>query len=173
MRRSFSDAFSLVAKLVAHWTITWYAYGISPHATLWLLIIPYFLLTLALMYGNFCQHIFVDPDDFDDNMHLTYNCIGEGSNNDLIFNDGYHLCHHVNSKLPWHKMPAEFGNNWQEYDKQGALCFKGIDNFWVGFLVFTGQLEKLARDHYVGTDENVVATMKHRLKPIKVSRPTF
>lgn len=26
MRRSFRDAFSLVAKLVAHWTITWYAY---------------------------------------------------------------------------------------------------------------------------------------------------
>jgi hypothetical protein len=48
----------------------------------------------------------------------------------------------------------------------------GVDFFMVGFLVMTGQLEKLAK-HYVGTDENVVATMKRRLQPVKVSRPTF
>merc|ERR1712166_818885 len=76
MRRSFSDAFVLTAKIAAHWIFAWYAYGIYPHATLWLLIMPYILTTFALMFGNFSQHIFVDPVKFDDNMLLTYNCMG-------------------------------------------------------------------------------------------------
>jgi fatty acid desaturase len=168
MRRSFADAVVLVLKLVSNWTFAYFAYGVYPHATLWLIIMPYILASFALMFGNFSQHLFIDQEKFDDNMLLSFNCIGEYSNNHKIFNDGYHIVHHVNSKMHWSKMASEFGDNWQEYDKQGALCFKGIDFFGVGILVMTGQLEKLARDHYVGTDENVVETMKARLKPIKV-----
>jgi len=37
----------------------------------------------------------------------------------------------------------------------------------------SGNLEKLARENYVGTDPNVIETMKLRLKPIPYSRPAF
>jgi hypothetical protein len=70
-------------------------------------------------------------------------------------------------------MASHFGDNWEEYDKAGALCFKGLDFFGVGILVMTGQLEKLAKDHYVGTDPNVVETFKRRLQPITSSKPQF
>jgi fatty acid desaturase len=117
MRRSFKDAVYLVGKLLAHWILVYYGYGIFPHATLWLLIMPYIATTGLLMFGNFSQHIFVDPERFDDNFLLTFNCIGENSNNHKIFNDGYHIVHHANSKLAWNEMADDFAENWQEYDK--------------------------------------------------------
>lgn len=99
--------------------------------------------------------------------------MGKGSNNDKVFNDGYHIVHHENGKLHWTKMADQLGDNWQDYDKAGALLFKNCDFFMIGFFVMTGNLQKIARDYYVGTDENIIETMKHRLKPITTSKPTF
>jgi len=138
MRRSAWDAFVLVAKLVSDIVLKYVLYQYYPNATLWLLIVPYWMTTGALMFGNFSQHIFVDPEKFESNMHLTYNCIGKGSLNDRIFNDGYHILHHENGKLAWNKLPETFGENWREYDDAGAFCFKGLDFFGVGVLVMTG-----------------------------------
>lgn len=173
MRRSSWDAAVLVTKLSADLLLKYYLYQHFAYATLWLYIVPYFVTTVALMFGNFSQHIFVDPEKFTENRHLTYNCIGKGSLNDRIFNDGYHVVHHENGKLHWTKMASQFGDNWEEYEKDGTLCFKGIDFFGVGILVMTGQLEKLARDHYVGTDPDIVATFKRKLLPITKSVPQF
>lgn len=117
MRRSLKDAVELVVKLVAHWALAWFAYQIFPYQTMWLFIIPYIVTTGLLMFGNFSQHIFVDPERFDDNYLLTFNVIGKGSLNEKIFNDGYHIVHHANSKLSWDKMADEFAENWREYDK--------------------------------------------------------
>jgi fatty acid desaturase len=173
MRRSAWDAFVLTGKLSADLALKYYLYQIYPYATTWLYIVPYMTTTIALMFGNFSQHIFVDPEKFTENTHLTYNCIGPGSLNEKIFNDGYHIVHHENGKMPWYKQASHFGDNWEEYDKAGALCFKGIDFIGVGVLVLTGQLDKLAQDHYVGTDPDVVETMKRRLRPITASVPQF
>jgi hypothetical protein len=112
MRRSFADAAVLSGKVLAHFVGTYYAYQYFPHATLWVIIMPFILSTGALMFGNFSQHIFVDAKDFDNNMLLTYNCIGEHSNNRNYFNDGYHIVHHANSKLHWTDTAKEFGDNW-------------------------------------------------------------
>jgi hypothetical protein len=67
--------------------------------------------------------MFVNPDCPDSNYNLAYNCIGEGSNNDKIFNDGYHIVHHEHSKLHWTEMADEFGNNWKEHMEKGAIVF--------------------------------------------------
>ena len=76
MRRSFADAAMLVFKLSSTWTLCYFAYGVYPHATLWLIIMPYLLASGALMFGNFSQHLFIDQEKFDDNMLLSFNCIG-------------------------------------------------------------------------------------------------
>jgi len=64
------------------------------------------MTTGALMFGNWSQHMFVDPEKFEENTHLTYNCIGKGSLNDRVFNDGYHILHHENGKTHWTKLAA-------------------------------------------------------------------
>ena len=35
---------------------------VNPVATLWVLLVPFFVSTFALMFGNWSQHVFVDPD---------------------------------------------------------------------------------------------------------------
>jgi len=122
----------------------------------------YIMTTFLLMYGNFTQHMFVNPDKPDCNYNLTVNCIGKGSNNDIVFNDGYHIIHHEQSKLPWTSLADEFGNNWEEHMEKGAIVFRGIDFMGIGFMCFTGRMEQLVKDHYVGYDDNIIETLKKR-----------
>jgi hypothetical protein len=51
-------------------------------------------------FGNYSQHIFVDPQRADDNYALTYCCIN-AADNQYSFNDGYHITHHLNARLHW------------------------------------------------------------------------
>lgn len=53
------------------------------------------------------QHIFIDPVAPRSDYHLTYNCVG-AVDNQRTFNDGYHIVHHVNSKVHWADMPLQF-----------------------------------------------------------------
>lgn len=65
---------------------------------------------IALMLGNFSQHIFIDPRDPASNYGLATNhlCVPF---NMLTFNDGYHITHHVNSHCHWSEMPLQFIHN--------------------------------------------------------------
>lgn len=102
-------------------------------ATLWVLVLPFAVSSLALSFGNWygnsvqeegvylsmralcrschphprSQHIFIDPSAPRSDYHLTYNCVG-CQDNQRTFNDGYHVVHHVNSKIHWADMPAQF-----------------------------------------------------------------
>lgn len=53
------------------------------------------------------QHIFIDPAAPRSDYHLAYNCVGV-ADNQRTFNDGYHVVHHLNSKVHWADMPAQF-----------------------------------------------------------------
>ncbi|GBG60615.1 hypothetical protein CBR_g8636 [Chara braunii] len=46
-------------------------YGISSVATTWVIIIPFFIASFALMFGNWSQHIFIDPAHPRSNYLLT------------------------------------------------------------------------------------------------------
>jgi len=173
MRRTAKDGIVLSMLLYSYYYFVYWLYGIFPQFTFWCLFMPYVTTSFLFMFGNFSQHMFVNPDSPDCNYNLAYICIGEGANNDKIFNDGYHIVHHEHSKLHWTKMADEFGDNWEEFLEKGAIVFRGIDNMMVGIMIFTGQIEKLVKNHYVGLDENILETLKHRMKPIHESKPTF
>ena len=144
---------------------------VNPVATLWTLIIPYFVSSFALMFGNWCakslethcllnpihhyiglacglnnatsifhygfslshlrtinyhmprllddrsQHIFVDPSKPESDYSLTYNCVA-AKDNQQTFNDGYHVIHHVNSRLHWSEMPQKFIDTIQKHGEE-------------------------------------------------------
>ena len=60
---------------VVFFTSTYYLFGVRPIATLFVLILPTIVLSFALMEGNWKQHIFVDPEEPENNYKSTYTCI--------------------------------------------------------------------------------------------------
>ncbi len=68
-----------------------------------------------------CQHIFVDPDSPSNDYTLTYNCIAS-SDNSRTYNDGYHIQHHLNSRLHWSELPHQFMSALDAHDKHDGGC---------------------------------------------------
>jgi len=141
-------------------------------ATMWVFVVPYFIVMTALSFGNYSQHIFVDPDNNLSNYHLTYNCIDHFTNK-TTFNDGYHVIHHANARLHWSELPEQFLKTLEKHRDQGSLTFRNIHFFEVGVMVMTGQLRKLAERHYVhlGTEESAPSVDEVEAKLRKWLRP--
>ena len=75
-------------------------YRLNPQATFWVFILPVMITQFLFSFGNYSQHIFVDPNRPNDNYVLTYCCIN-ATDNQYSFNDGYHITHHINARLHW------------------------------------------------------------------------
>lgn len=169
-RKRYGLALKAVLSLAVFGCIGYSLYQVSPVATLWVLVIPFFVASFAMMFGNWSQHVFVDPLTPRNNYRLTYNLVNAGDNQ-KSFNDGYHILHHVNSKIHWSDLPFRFMDSLDKHAQEDALVFEGIAFFDVGFLVFTGQLGKLA-DRYVNigqksrSKEDLVKLFQSRLRPI-------
>jgi fatty acid desaturase len=123
----------------------------SPIATIIVFIVPNIFISFALMQGNWKQHIFVDPEEPDNNYKSTFTCINTVSNS-FNFNDGYHVEHHENPAMPWYKLPQYFQGQLEQYAANDGFIFTGISSTEVGSLVLNGQLEQLA-NHYVNVGQ--------------------
>ena len=80
-----------------------------PIFTFYTLVLPSIVSGFALMFGNFSQHIFVrqeittmaqDLKSVEFNCALTLQSIN-CDDNQFAFNDGYHVTHHINSRIHW------------------------------------------------------------------------
>ncbi|KAK9827031.1 hypothetical protein WJX74_004078 [Apatococcus lobatus] len=121
-------AASLSLSLLGYWVSICLSWRFNQPATLWVLIIPFFVTSLALMFGNWCQHMFIDQDRPDSVWASTYNCIG-CSDNQKSFNDGYHIVHHVTPGLHWSELPTQFKGMLPDHRMHKALLFDGIGFF--------------------------------------------
>ena len=165
-------------------SLTWLSliyYGLQTHYifTIWFGLAPGLITGLALMFGNFSQHIFVHPNiatmkqnlkSYEFNCALSLQSINH-FDNQYAFNDGYHVTHHINSRIHWTDMPSHFMKNLEKYAENDALVFQQVGFFDIGLHVFLGWWDALA-DHYVHltkekiSKEEVIKKLKLRLKPI-------
>nr|KMM67546.1 hypothetical protein CPAG_03880 [Coccidioides posadasii RMSCC 3488] len=96
------------------------------NATLFAFILPFFLLRLALMVGNWGQHAFVDEADPNSDFRSSITLIDVASNR-FCYNDGYHTSHHLHPRRHWREHPVAFLKQKQRYSTENALVFRNID----------------------------------------------
>lgn len=153
-------------------------YAYHPVAFVSFFGVPLFMAPFALMLGNFSQHIFVDPRDPKSNYGLATNHLNAPFNM-LTFNDGYHITHHVNSRIHWTEMPLHFIEHIDKYEEGDAIVLHGVNFEEVSFAVWGGNLPDLA-DKIVQlrevkrTKAELVEMLQERLKPIRnqqIGRP--
>lgn len=142
-------------------------------ATMYVFVLPQIITSFALMFGNWSQHMFLDPSSPESPWGCTFNAMNCEDNKNT-FNDGYHIVHHVHSRLHWSEMPSNFMQNLSKYSEKDCIVIDGIGFFDVGIMVMMGRLDKLA-EHVVQwgflggkqrTIEETVAMMKERLVPM-------
>lgn len=139
--------------------------------TMFTLILPFTILRIGLMIGNWGQHALVDDvepsSDFRSsitlidvpvrlaviNFHSTHANPCQKSNR-FCFNDGYHTSHHLNPLRHWRDHPNAFLQAKGRYSSEGALVFQNIDYLEVTYRLLTKNYMKLA-DQLVPIGEQI------------------
>jgi fatty acid desaturase len=164
-----SGLMKMIVGVLLQVAVTYRLYPINPVACFWVLIIPHFYTSAAIMFGNWSQHIFVEPSDAGNSYKLTYNCV-DAPMNSLTFNDGYHIAHHLQGGRHWSKLPLHQTKFYDRYVQNESFVFEGVGFVDVGFYVMTGQLEKLCNHVVLPVlpRPKLIELMKRRLQSIKV-----
>ncbi|MFT7581632.1 MAG: fatty acid desaturase [Myxococcota bacterium] len=143
---------------------------VRPEATLVVFVIPVVLVRFLMMAGNWGQHAFIVAEDPGNPYLNSITCINSRYNR-RCFNDGYHIGHHVKATRHWTEMPVEFNEMREEYARQGAIVFEGIDFFMVWAALMTKRWNYLAKRMVTLGDEpsdipSRIALLKSRVHPI-------
>ncbi|RDA84565.1 hypothetical protein CP532_1123 [Ophiocordyceps camponoti-leonardi (nom. inval.)] len=117
---------------------------VSSKATIFVYLIPFLLMRLGLMLGNWAQHAFVDSEEPDSDFRSSITLIDVASNR-FCFNDGYHTSHHLNPLRHWRDHPISFLEQKQTYAREGALVFHNIDFLFISLSLLRKDYDRLAR----------------------------
>lgn len=145
---------------------------VSGQATLVVFVIPVLVVRTLMMMGNWTQHAFVDASDSASPFKNSITCINTRYNR-RCFNDGYHIVHHFRPALHYTEMAQEFEDRKEEYGRNDAVVFDGLDYFQIWLLLMLGRWRPLARAFVrlpgapERSDEEVVAFLRSRLAPVR------
>jgi fatty acid desaturase len=128
----------------AYWSLLVLLLYLRPVATLLVLVVPLLLIRTLMMMGNWGQHAFIAGDRPDNPYSASITCINSRYNR-RCFNDGYHIGHHLHARAHWTEYPAELEQNLEEYGRQDAIVFEGLDFVEVWVLLMTRRWSRLAR----------------------------
>ncbi|KAF2210050.1 hypothetical protein CERZMDRAFT_86373 [Cercospora zeae-maydis SCOH1-5] len=117
---------------------------VNLRASIFTLIIPFVLLRLGLMIGNWGQHALVDEIEPDSDFRSSITLIDVPSNR-FCFNDGYHTAHHLNPRRHWRDQPLHFLQSKKAYAEGRALVFHNIDYLMLTYRLLTKDYAKLAK----------------------------
>ena len=170
LQRMLSGELTFYATVAVLLAVNW-------RATLAVFVIPVLLVRTLMMAGNWAQHAFVDAADPANPYKNSITCINTRYNR-RCFNDGYHIHHHVKPRCHWSEYPGEFERNKNEYGRQDAIVFDGVDFFQVWAMLMTKQWKGLAKRfvHLPGApardEAAVIAFLQSRVEPIPAAAPS-
>jgi fatty acid desaturase len=144
-------------------------------ATVAAFVVPYIMIRLAMMWGNWGQHAFIDPLAPGDSLKNSITCI-DSVYNRRCFNDGYHIGHHVKQNRHWTEMPQDFDANMDRYLKEGSIVFRGVDFFMVSLFLFLKRYDWLSKRFVrlpgdTRTDADIEVFLRSRTRPVVQASP--
>lgn len=142
-----------VGSDLAHLAAMGVLFTLNWRATLVAFAIPYVVVRVMMMVGNWGQHAFIDPARPGDSLVNSITCINTRYNQ-RCFNDGYHIGHHVKQNRHWTELPQDLLANAGRYRRAGSIVFEGLDFFIVAVLLFTRRYDVLSR-HFVRLADDV------------------
>lgn len=163
-RRLFAGELSFWLSMVLLGWFNW-------QATLVVFVLPVIAIRALMMAGNWGQHAFVDASAPQNPYLNSITCINTRYNR-RCFNDGYHILHHLRPRTHYTEYPTEFEQNREEYGRQDAIVFEGIDFFQVWLFLMLGRRDWLARRMVqlpgapVRSEAERIAFLERRLAPI-------
>ena len=169
-------AYKAVIGEVSYWTLCAIGLRLNPLPTLIVFVIPFVMARFLMMWGNWGQHAFIDPSQPANPLLNSITCINVRYNQQA-FNDGYHIGHHVKANRHWTDMPADLEQNAEQYAREGAVVFQGLDFFMVSLFLFLKRYDWLA-DHFVElraeprSREQIIEFLKSRTRRVIRERQT-
>ncbi len=144
----------------------------NPLASIFVFVIPVFVVRFLMMAGNWGQHAFIDRNDPKNNYTSAINCINSRYNK-TCFNDGYHIVHHLKPAMHFLELPGEFLKNTDKYANENSIIFKKLDFFSVWFFLMFKRYDILAKNMVIvnpniTTQEQAIALLKERTRRIPV-----
>jgi fatty acid desaturase len=155
----------------AYWLSMGLLLWVNPRATIVVFLLPWLVMRTLMMAGNWAQHAFICPQQPGHPLRASITCVGTRYNR-RCFNDGYHAVHHVAPRSHWTEHPVEFERNLEEYGRNDAVVFEGLDFFQVWLLLMTGRWLRLERAFVRlpgapdRSPDEAVAFLRSRVRPV-------
>jgi fatty acid desaturase len=170
-KRRFALARRAIFGELAQWSLIALAFTLFDwRFALTAFLLPLILCRVSMMAGNWGQHAFINTDLANGGLSNAITCINT-TYNKRCFNDGYHIGHHVKAQRHWAELPGDFLANKEQYAREGAIVFEGIDFFMVSVLLWTKRWNVLAKrfvriDRQL-SDAEVIALLQSRVQPVR------
>ena len=131
-------------------------------------VLPLFCVNIYLCAINYTWHAFTDPND-PENEYINSITILDGHYN--VFNEDYHVCHHLYPQKHWTLAPEDFERNKAFYRQHRASVFRDTQEFEMFMWIITRRFDLLSA-HYVDlqgdlSQEEIVALLKERMRPVR------
>ncbi|GAB7361562.1 hypothetical protein MBLNU230_g1614t1 [Neophaeotheca triangularis] len=143
-----------------------------PRPALFTLTIPFLLMRLGLMVGNWGQHALVDDVDPSSDFRSSITLIDVPSNR-FCFNDGYHTAHHLNPLRHWRDHPVHFLQQKDAYIQGRALVFHNVDYLFITVKLLCKDYEGLAECLVPISDEQVAMSLPQRADMLRTKTTAF
>ena len=144
---------------------------LNPRPATFCLLLPWAIMRIGMMVGNWGQHCLVDNVDPMSDFRSSITLIDVSSNRHC-FNDGYHTSHHLNPKRHWKKHPEAFLRQKAQYQTEGALTFANVDYIMITMSCLTKNFDKLAR-HLVPMGEQISMSHEERVEMLRSKTRKF
>jgi len=141
-------------------------------ATIAVFVLPFILIRLIMMIGNWTQHAFVDFDEPGNCYKNSITCVNTPYNN-ICFNDGYHINHHLKPTMHYSAYPEHFKQTINDFGTNKALVFNDFHYLQIWICLMNKNYKKLAShllniNHEFANADDAISVMKSRTHKMPV-----